>query len=229
MEFTAHNTLSLIDPDFFDQEADILAQQLLGKILAVKQGEHLLRARVIETEAYYRSEKASHSSLGYTHKRRALFMSPGTIYMYYAHGGDSLNFSARGCGNAVLIKSACPTIATNENQDTLREMQKNNPQKDGTSRPMGKLCSGQTLLCKSLGLKVPDWDGQQLKAGIFELLEDDYTPEKIIKTTRLGIPPGRDENLPLRFIDERFSQNCTKNPLRVRNWQNGTHYTILRP
>jgi DNA-3-methyladenine glycosylase len=28
--------------------------------------------------------------------------------MYYARGGDSLNFSAHGPGNAVLIKSAYP-------------------------------------------------------------------------------------------------------------------------
>ncbi|MDV3444008.1 DNA-3-methyladenine glycosylase, partial [Pseudomonas otitidis] len=33
-----------------------------------------LSARIIETEAYYLAEKGSHASLGYTEKRRALFL-----------------------------------------------------------------------------------------------------------------------------------------------------------
>jgi DNA-3-methyladenine glycosylase len=39
-----------------------------------------------------------------------LFLDGGHIYMYYARGGDSLNFSAQGPGNAVLIKSAYPWV-----------------------------------------------------------------------------------------------------------------------
>ena len=39
-----------------------------------------------------------------------------------------------------------------------------------------------------------------------------YKPKKIINTTRLGIPVGRDESLPYRFIDETFLNSCTKKP-----------------
>jgi DNA-3-methyladenine glycosylase len=35
-------------------------------------------------------------------------MPAGTIYMYYAHGKASMNVSAQGEGNAVLIKSGFP-------------------------------------------------------------------------------------------------------------------------
>ena len=70
-----------------------------------------LSARIIETEAYYLAEKGSHASLGYTHKRRALFMDEGRGLLYYARGGDSLNFSAAGPGNAVeAIKSGHPWV-----------------------------------------------------------------------------------------------------------------------
>ena len=75
----------LITPEFFHQEPQALAIALLGKVLRRKvqwQGKTLwLSARIIETEAYYRDEKASHSSLGFTAKRKAMFMTPGTIYM----------------------------------------------------------------------------------------------------------------------------------------------------
>lgn len=93
-------------PDsFFDRDAQVLARALLGKIIRHRHQGHWLAARIIETEAYYLAEKGSHASLGYTEKRRALFLDGGHIYMYYARGGDSLNFSAQGPGNAVLIKT----------------------------------------------------------------------------------------------------------------------------
>lgn len=96
-------------PDsFFDRDAQTLARDLLGKVIRHRQGNLWLAARIIETEAYYLTDKGSHASLGYTEKRKALFLDGGHIYMYYARGGDSLNFSAHGPGNAVLIKSAYP-------------------------------------------------------------------------------------------------------------------------
>lgn len=214
-------------PTFFDRMPDLVAQSLLGKVVAVRQGDVWLKARIIETEAYYLHEKASHSSLGYTEKRKALFMSPGTIYMYYARGGDSLNFSCKGEGNAVLIKSGFPI--SQQTGTSIKIMQQNNPRKDGSPRDRGNLCGGQTLLCRSLGLKVPEWDAQQLTPGKLELWDDAYRPKKIIQTTRLGIPAMRDAHLHLRFIDHAFSDHCTKNPLRVRNFHIDRDYTILKP
>ncbi|VEE17288.1 3-methyladenine DNA glycosylase [Ectopseudomonas mendocina] len=92
-------------PDtFFDRDAQLLARELLGKVIRHRVGTLWLSARIIETEAYYLVDKGSHASLGYTEKRKALFADGVHIYMYYARGGDSLNFSAQGPGNAVLIK-----------------------------------------------------------------------------------------------------------------------------
>ena len=149
--------------------------------------------------------------------------------MYYARGGDSLNFSANGEGNAVLIKSAFPALTQADFQAELARLQNNNPRPDGSQRPLEKLCAGQTLLCKSMGVKVPDWNSHALTPGKFELLNDGYQPSDIIQTTRLGIHPNRDAHLPLRFIDDHFTKYCTKNPRGVRNWQNGNQYTILKP
>ena len=74
-------------PMFFDRDALELARDLLGKVIRHRVDGLWLSARIIETEAYYQAEKGSHASLGYTHKRRALFMDGGVIYMYYARGG----------------------------------------------------------------------------------------------------------------------------------------------
>ncbi len=229
MEYLNQGRPVSLNDSFFDGDAVQVAQSILGKIIAVRHLNYWLMARIIETEAYYRLEKASHSSLGFTQKRKALFMSPGTIYMYYARGGDSLNFSCRGEGNAVLIKSGYPMATQNDQMESILAMQQINPNRDGSHRSLAKLCAGQTLLCKSLNLKVPVWDGQNLRSHVLELWDDSYYPDEIIQTTRLGIRQDRDAHLPYRFIDMKFANFCTKNPLRVRNFQMGRDYTILQP
>lgn len=213
---------------FFDRDARLLARELLGKVIRHRDGERWLSARIIETEAYYGAEKGSHASLGYTEKRRALFLDGGYIYMYYARGGDSLNFSAQGPGNAVLIKSAHPWLDACSDSASLAQMQANNPDAQGRPRPQEKLCAGQTLLCKALGLKVPDWDAQRLDPQRLFVEDLGERPAQIVQTSRLGIPAGRDEHLPYRFVDAAFARHCTRNPLR-RGQVEGRNYYLLGP
>ncbi len=196
----------------YQQDACDLARSLLGKIICYKQSDLWLMARIIETEAYYIDDKASHASLGFTEKRKGLFMPAGTIYMYYARGGDSLNISARGDGNAVLIKSAFPFEKAPHYQKMIARMQQQNPLPSQTLRPIERLCNGQTLLCKSLGIHVPEWDQQQFNRHKFYIGTLDYEPSDIIQTQRLGIPQGRDEHLPYRFIDTQYLKYCTRKP-----------------
>ncbi|WP_144639107.1 DNA-3-methyladenine glycosylase [Bordetella genomosp. 13] len=211
-------------PDaFFDRDACLLARELVGKVIRRRLDSLWLSVRIIETEAYYQAERGSHASLGYTHKRRALFMDGGTIYMYYARGGDSLNFSAGGPGNAVLIKSGHPWVDDVSGPDALARMQQLNPDARGDARPPTKLCAGQTLLCRSLGLKVPEWDAQRFDPERFFVQDIGAAPERLVCTTRLGIPPGRDEHLFYRYVDPAYAAFCTRNPLR-RGQRQGTDY-----
>ncbi len=213
-------------PDaFFNRDAQVLARDLLGKVIRHKVGELWLAARIIETEAYYLAEKGSHASLGYTEKRRALFLDGGHIYMYYARGGDSLNFSAQGPGNAVLIKSGMPWTDDVSDANALAQMQLNNPDASGHLRDPQRLCAGQTLLCRALGLKVPVWDGQRFDPQRL-FVEDVGLQPCIIQTTRLGIPAGRDEHLMYRFVDAEQARWCTRNPLR-RGQVEGRDYFYL--
>jgi DNA-3-methyladenine glycosylase len=204
----------MLSQQFFARDPQKVARDLLGKVLRHCYQGIWLSAQIIETEAYYIHDKASHASLGYTEKRKALFMPAGTIYMYYSRGGDSLNISCEGEGNAVLIKSGYPYGCDEKMLATMLHL---NPQKNGEPRPLDKLCSGQTLLCKALGLKVVDWDQHQFNAKKIRIDDVGYTPQKIIQTIRLGNPHGRDEHLPYRFISHDHAAFCTKNPLTKRS------------
>ncbi len=217
----------MLERQFFDRDARLVARELLGKVIRRRYQNRWLACRIIETEAYYQNEKGSHSSLGFTNKRKAMFMPPGTIYMYYARGGDSLNISVRGKGNAVLIKSAIVWFDAQSPESTLKLMQHLNPVK-GTQkiRPKEKLCSGQTLLCRCLNLKVTDWDQKTFDSGRFYIEDAGNPVTKIIQTVRLGIPAGRDEHLHYRFIDYEYAGSCTSNPLTRRAWMEGRDYQI---
>lgn len=211
---------------FFQKDAQQLAFALLGKVIRHRVGDLWLSARIIETEAYYGAEKGSHASLGYTEKRKALFMDGGHIYMYYARGGDSINFSAHGPGNAVLIKSAYPWFDQHSGEAAKTQMLRNNPDRQGQLRALNKLCAGQTLLCKALNLKVPDWDAQRFDPQRLFVEDLGLAPQTVIRCPRLGIPQGRDEHLPYRFVDSAFAAYCTRNPLR-RGQIEGRDYQLI--
>jgi DNA-3-methyladenine glycosylase len=211
-------------PDtFFNRDASQLARELIGKVIRRKLGRLWLSVRIIETEAYYLDEKGSHASLGYTHKRRALFMDGGAIYMYHSQGGDSLNFSAKGPGNAVLIKSGHPWLDEVSGPKSLARMQELNPDAQGNPRDPRRLCAGQALLCRSLALKIADWDAQGFDPARFYVEDVGASPAKLINAPRLGIPAGRDEHLFHRYVDPEYAACSTRNPLR-RGQQAGSDY-----
>lgn len=200
----------MLSNNFFARDACVVASDLLGKIIRHYHQGKWLAARIIETEAYYLTDKGSHASLGFTEKRAALFMPAGTIYMYYARGRDSFNISCEGAGNAVLIKSAYPFEDNSTAQNAIQCMQSFFP----SIRPLERLCAGQTLLCQALGLKVTEWNKQSLCQEKLYIDDIGYKPSDIIQTTRLGIPTGRDEHLPYRFVDASYAKFCTKNPIK---------------
>src|SRR3990167_7579230 len=217
----------MLNTDFFNRDTLLVAKELLGKVIYKRYGTIWLTAMIVETEAYYLADKGSHASLGRTAKRQALFMPAGTIYMYYARGGDSLNISCQGDGNAVLIKSAYPYIERNSLPKMISIMQKLNPLSENKQRTVEQLCKGQTLLCKSLGLKVPDWDQQQFDKNKFYIDDIGLIADKIVQTKRLGIPKGRDEHLLYRFIDYNKIKLCTSNPLTKKCFASNKDYFIL--
>ena len=218
--------MTILSSRFFNRDACTVAKALLGKVIRSRYRGKWLAARIIETEAYYLEEKGSHASLGYTQKRRALFMPAGTIYMYYARGKDSLNVSCRGEGNAVLIKSAFPFEDAITDPRAIAIMQSLNPAANGEPRPVSRLCRGQTLLCHAMNIRLKNWDQKAFDPQHLYFDDVGIKPARIIQTTRLGIPAGRDEHLPYRFIDYDFARYCTQNPLTRRGWQQGREYRV---
>ncbi|MBC7171178.1 MAG: DNA-3-methyladenine glycosylase, partial [Polyangiaceae bacterium] len=215
---------------FFDRDARLVARELLGKILRRPVGDLVLAAAIVEAEAYFIDEKGSHASLGRTPSREPLFMAPGTIYMYHSRGGDSLNVSCRGEGNAVLVKSGRPYFdSLSSEHATLPALHHNSPKAGGGERPLARLCAGQALLCRALALKARDFSGKRFDREALYIDDVGYVPERVVVARRHGIPIGRDEHLPYRYVDAAHPRSATVSP-PVRRWEReGRDYFVLGP
>lgn len=76
-----------LDRKFFERSTLVVARELLGKYLVRRADGELLRARIVETEAYHGpKDKASHASRGRTPRTAVMFGPPGHAYVYLIYG-----------------------------------------------------------------------------------------------------------------------------------------------
>lgn len=146
--------------DFYDCPCEELAKKLLGCLLVssspggggAKGGSGAKKdneswkcwGRIVETEAYLGGEdKAAHSYGGRrTERNQAMYMFPGTSYVYSIYGMHCcFNISSRGPGAAVLIRALEPL----EGLDHMRICRK-------VARKEQDLCNGPAKLCQALGI-----------------------------------------------------------------------------
>ncbi|XP_007433930.1 DNA-3-methyladenine glycosylase [Python bivittatus] len=158
-----------------------------------------LRGRIVETEAYLGGEDtASHSRGGRrTARNAAMFMQPGTLYVYQIYGiYFCMNVSSQGEGAAVLLRSLEPL----QGLDAMRELRL--ARQRGGARPLKdwQLCNGPSKLCQALAIDR-SFDQKDLACNSAVWLEPRLEPpgdEVLICTTRIGIS-GEWAQKPLRF------------------------------
>jgi DNA-3-methyladenine glycosylase len=175
---------------FFRRPAEIVAAELLGKIVASTAGGELTVGRIVETEAYLGyDDPASH---GYLHRRNtrnaALFGPPGAWYVYLSYGMHwcaNLVCQRAGLASAVLLRALEPV----DGLDLMRRRR--------GAVPDSELCSGPGKLCQALGI-TRDLDGLSMKAGpVVVLRAEPIEPAAVSATPRIGITKAMD--WPLRY------------------------------
>jgi DNA-3-methyladenine glycosylase len=163
----------------------VVARDLLGRVLHLRQGRRELAATIVETEAYLGAgDPASHSHRGPTPRAAIMFGPPGVAYVYFIYGMyHCLNAvtEPEGTGAAVLIRALDPRVPGG-----LPSV--------GVSA--GRL-AGPGLLCRAFGidLTMNGWDlvGSDLRILAGAPAADDA----VTIGPRVGITRAAD--LPLRF------------------------------
>ncbi len=175
-------------PDFLDGFASEVAPRLLGCVLECELNGAILRARIVETEAYDQSDEASHSYNGQTLRTKVMFGAPGRLYVYFTYGMHyccNVVVGPKGYGSAVLIRALEPISG----EEVMLERRHN---KGGV-----ELTNGPAKLCQAFGIdKV--LNGHDLRHLPLKLVsQPELLPADIVQTTRIGISQGKD--VPWRF------------------------------
>ncbi len=157
-----------ISKKFFLKDTETIARDLLRKVLVRKINSKVLRARIVETEAYLGEEDpASYASKGDNKVSKMMKEQGGKILIYNVHKYKMLNFvtAEKGKPRAVLIRALEPLN-------------------------FKRRCCGPGLL--TLALDIDDrFHGQDILKNKEIWLEEqdiDKTKEKeIVKAFRIGV------------------------------------------
>lgn len=77
----------ILTPDFFQQETQLVAKNLLGKFLVTEKDNKKISLTITEVEAYLGShDLACHGRFGKTKRNEAMFMPGGHFYVYMIYG-----------------------------------------------------------------------------------------------------------------------------------------------
>jgi DNA-3-methyladenine glycosylase len=168
---------------FYDRDAETVARELLGMLLAHRVDGTLRVGRIVETEAYLGPhDLASHSSRGRTARTEVMFGPPGHAYVYMIYGvHNCLNVvtGAEGRAAAVLIRALEPVRAI-----------------EGSTK-------GPGLLCRALGIDRSRNGHDLVSRDLFIAAPEPAPaePPEIVARPRIGVDyAGEWAGRPLRFL-----------------------------
>jgi DNA-3-methyladenine glycosylase len=149
----------------------------------------LLVGRIVETEAYFPDDPASHAFRGRTQRNGAMFGPPLHAYVYFIYGANwCLNVTAEadGVGAAALVRAVEPLRGV----ERMRALRGRPGLKDRD------LARGPGNLCRAFAIG-PAFDGADLTTGPALWLAGDGAKPEVGVSTRIGITKAAHE--PLRF------------------------------
>lgn len=150
-----------------------------------------------ELEAYHQDEPAAHSYGGRpTPRTEGLFGPPGTAYVYFTYGMHwcaNIVCAREGECEAVLLRAGEPVAGI----DLMRKL------RTGITNDR-LLAAGPARLCKAMGIDKRHNGAGLLRGGRFWCAEDadtaEYRKKEISQTVRVGLGPGRGDEIPWRFV-----------------------------
>ncbi|WP_263358754.1 DNA-3-methyladenine glycosylase [Acidicapsa ligni] len=184
---------------FLTAAPELVAPQLLGKILAHNTSAGWIAGRIVEVEAYLgphittTPDPAAHSFRGVTPRNRVMFGPPGHAYVYFIYGMYfcmNVTCEPEGKAGCILIRALEPVL----NREAMA-INRNLP----ATALEARLTGGPGILCKALAITRPEDNGLDLldADSPLQLRQDSYTPGPVEITPRIGIRHAAD--LPLRF------------------------------
>ncbi len=203
----------ILSSDFYIRnDVELIARELLGKVLVTVIDGKLSSGMITETEAYQGvTDKASHAFGGrYTKRTEVMYRAGGVAYVYLCYGIHSLfNIvtNRRGIPHAVLIRAIKPIdgidiMLARLGKKQLSEETSNGPGKVSKMLGIDYRISGLSLTRVKHNIPYVE------KETIYLDCIDNIPSDSEVKTTsRVGISYAMaDADLPYRFIYKKCQQ-----------------------
>jgi len=183
---------TILPTSFFQRSTELVAQELLGKLIFSTLDNAYIVVRIVETEAYGdEHDAASHAAFGKKKRNDAMFGPVGHTYVYLSYGIHfCLNIVARESGvtsGGVLIRAVEPLKGLQTIHKRRGSVEgfnlTNGPGKVGQALGLGLAHNHIPLFCQNSPLTVTT--------------DPHCSSSSIIKSTRIGI--SRNVHAPWRF------------------------------
>lgn len=191
----------VLNKEFYEHGALILAKELLGKVLVRTVGNKTLRGKIVETEAYIGEiDKASHAYNGRrTERTEPLFSEGGIAYIFFIYGKYycfNVISGAKDKGEGVLIRALEPL---NE-FDYLAKKRFNETYEELSKTKKTTLTNGPSKLCMAFSIDKSDNYKKLYESGDIYIEDGEKQEFEIVETKRIGIDYAEEAiNFPWRF------------------------------
>ena len=175
-------------PEALNVPVEEAARRLLGAVIERTVDGEVLRARIVEVEAYDQTDPASHTFRGQSSRNASMFKAAGYAYVYFIYGMHyCLNIVAGPAefGAGVLIRAVEPL----EGEAVMVQNRR--------GRTGIELTNGPSKLCEALAIDR-SLDGHDISIlPLRVLLAPPLADEQVVITQRIGITKAVD--WPRRF------------------------------
>jgi DNA-3-methyladenine glycosylase len=189
--------MKLLKRNFYRNKPDVVARNLLGKILVRTVNGNIISGIIIETEAYLAyDDHASHAFKRPTNKTKSLYLDAGHAYVHHIHSHYCMDVVCEkvGIGGSVLIRAIEPIAG-------IELMQRNR-----NKQSLYDLASGPGKVCKALMINK-NLDGVDLTEFDSPINIFESNISKSFETyvgKRIGIRRSRDLKLRFYIKDNKF-------------------------
>jgi len=179
----------VLPQNFYVQDTEKVAKQLLGNFLIKKIGNKEVIAKIVETEAYYGLKDPASRAFTTPKMAQQMWSEGGETFVYMVHNNYLLNIvtEKKGIPAAVLIRALEPL--------TEHDILKTNRKKDGFDLTNGPGKLTQALSIKKLHNNIKVFDKHSEITIAEPLIKQDFL---ISSTHRIGVK--QDLKRKLRFF-----------------------------
>ncbi len=168
-----------LDRELFARPPQVVAPELIGRLLVVGDGPERVAVRLTEVEAYSDEDPASHTYRGRTPRNEVMFGEPGHLYVYFSYGMHhcaNVVSHLEGRSGGVLLRAGNVVDGV-----ALARSRRGRPSSDHL------LARGPGCLTQALGLSLVDGGSDLCKPSARIRLYDDGYRFEVSSGPRVGV------------------------------------------